>query len=42
MSEFVILAQGAVYDLTGRRVADDTSALRSGMYIVNGKKVIIK
>ena len=35
-------AQGAVYDLTGRRVADDTSALRSGMYIVNGKKVIIK
>ena len=29
-----------VYDLTGRKVADSLQGLKSGIYIVNGKKVI--
>ena len=31
----------AVYDLSGRRIAD-VENLKSGIYIVNGKKVVIK
>lgn len=31
----------AVYDLSGRRIAD-VESLKSGIYIVNGKKVVIK
>ena len=33
----------AIYDLQGRKVSvDQSSILKKGIYIVNGKKVIIK
>ena len=31
-----------IYDLTGRKVTDDTENLTGGIYIIGGKKVIIK
>lgn len=37
--------EGAVYDLSGRRVSDaalPAKALKKGLYIVNGRKVVIK
>ena len=37
--------KGGVYDLQGRRIKDfgiPNSELKKGLYIVNGKKVIIK
>ena len=33
--------QLTIYDLTGRRVLK-SEALKSGIYIVNGRKVVIK
>lgn len=39
------LTQGAIYDLSGRKVADSISQadqLSKGIYIVNGRKIIIK
>ena len=33
---------GAVYDLQGRRVANGQKPTAKGLYIVNGKKVVIK
>lgn len=35
-------SRGYVYNLNGQRVSDSTEGLKSGVYIVNGKKVIIK
>ncbi|MDD7420384.1 MAG: hypothetical protein PUK42_01845, partial [Prevotellaceae bacterium] len=37
-------ANGAVYDLSGRRVAASLAAakLAKGIYVVNGKKVAVK
>ena len=38
-------AQGAVYDLSGRKLADSIQSMPSlskGIYIVNGRKVVIK
>ena len=37
-------ANGAVYDLSGRRVAANLAAakLAKGIYVVNGKKVAVK
>lgn len=37
-------ANGAVYDLSGRRIADSLAAakLAKGIYVVNGKKVAVK
>lgn len=38
-------AEGAVYDLSGRRVSDaafPAKSLKKGLYIVNGRKVVIK
>lgn len=32
----------AVYDLQGRYISDNTSFLQKGIYIINGKKVMIK
>jgi hypothetical protein len=34
--------QGAVYNLRGQKVANSTEGLKKGLYIVNGKKVVIK
>ena len=34
--------QGAVYNLRGQKVASSTEGLKKGLYIVNGKKVVIK
>ncbi|MDE6634206.1 MAG: hypothetical protein K2J96_02965 [Bacteroidaceae bacterium] len=37
--------EGAIYDLSGRRVSDaalSAKALKKGLYIVNGRKVVIK
>ena len=34
--------QGKVYNLNGQLVGDSTEGLAKGVYIVNGKKVIIK
>ena len=40
--------EGAIYDLSGRKVQDDSSlftlhsSLKRGVYIVNGKKVLVK
>lgn len=31
-----------VYDLQGRKVSDDLNTLKSGVYIVNGKKMMVK
>lgn len=31
-----------VYDLNGRRVADDPAHIRKGIYIRNGKKIVVK
>ncbi len=37
------IAVGGIYDLTGRRVqSDDLNALPKGLYIVNGKKMLVK
>lgn len=38
------VANGAVYDLSGRRVADKLAgaSLVKGIYVVNGKKVVVK
>lgn len=36
------IAVKGVYDLTGRRVADDIQSLTRGIYIVNGKKYFVK
>ena len=35
-------AAAPIYDLQGRRVANLNSPLKKGLYIVNGKKIIIK
>ena len=35
------VAEG-VYDLQGRKVSDDLNTLKSGVYIINGKKVVVK
>jgi len=32
----------AVYDLSGRRLTNTTAALHSGIYIVDGKKIIVR
>ena len=32
----------AVYDLNGRRVADDPAHIRKGIYIRNGKKIVVR
>lgn len=34
--------EGAVYDMTGRKVASSLQGLTKGLYICNGKKIIIK
>jgi energy-converting hydrogenase A subunit M len=34
------IEQDVVYDLQGRRM--DCSSLKSGLYIVNGRKVLVK
>ncbi len=38
--------EGAVYDLSGRRISADANSLpvtlNKGIYIINGKKVVIK
>ena len=37
--------EGAIYDLSGRRVSDaalPAKVLKKGLYIVNGRKVVIK
>ena len=37
--------EGAIYDLSGRRVSDaalSAKSLKKGLYIVNGRKVVIK
>ena len=31
-----------VYDLSGRRISTDVESLKSGIYVVNGKKMVIK
>lgn len=31
-----------VFDLQGRRVSNSTSTLKTGLYIINGKKIIVK
>lgn len=38
------VANGAVYDLSGRRVAEKLAgaSLVKGIYVVNGKKVVVK
>lgn len=33
---------GAVYDLSGRRVADNSSTLPRGIYVKNGQKIVVK
>ena len=38
MTDEVLKADGAIYDLSGRRV----EKLQKGIYIVNGKKVVNK
>ena len=38
----VKLTTGNYYDLSGRLVQGQTSHLKKGLYIMNGKKVIIK
>ena len=44
ISENVLVNSGkfanAIYDLNGRRI--DSSTLKKGMYIMNGKKVVVK
>lgn len=37
-----IHAKSDVYDLMGRKVSLQTSNLKKGMYIINGKKIVIK
>ena len=32
----------AVYDLQGRRVAHSAKDLQPGIYIINGKKIVVK
>ena len=32
----------SVYDLLGRRIAQPSSQLKKGLYIINGRKVLIK
>ena len=34
--------QTGVYNLSGQRVANDTSNLKAGIYIVNGKKTVVR
>lgn len=34
-------SQLTIYDLTGRRITD-TENLKGGIYIINGRKVVIK
>ena len=31
-----------IYDLSGRRISTDVESLKSGIYVVNGKKMVIK
>ena len=33
---------GAIYDLQGRKIANGQKPTAKGLYIVNGKKVVIK
>ena len=44
ISENIVVNSGklanAIYDLNGRRI--DSSTLKKGMYIMNGKKVVVK
>ena len=40
-TKYKVQGEGVVYDLQGRKVADN-SALPKGLYIINGKKVLIK
>ena len=36
------LGIGGVYNLNGQKVADTTRNLPAGIYIVNGRKVVVK
>lgn len=36
------IGNGNIYDLSGRKVSSETDALPKGIYIVNGKKFIVK
>ena len=36
------IANKTIYNMQGQAVGDDISALKSGLYIVEGKKIIIK
>jgi hypothetical protein len=38
--ELGVTADGEVYDLSGRKM--NTRSLKSGVYVKNGKKVIVK
>ena len=42
IAEPVAKIQNGVYTLTGVKVADNAANLPQGLYIVNGKKVIVK
>ena len=42
IAEPVAKIQKGVYTLTGVKVADNAANLPQGLYIVNGKKVIVK
>lgn len=35
-------ADGKVYNLAGQYVGNDTKALNKGIYIVNGKKIVVR
>ena len=36
------IANSVIYNLNGQRLSPSTAGLHKGLYIVNGKKVIIK
>lgn len=37
-----VIPAGGVYNISGQKVADDATNLPAGLYIINGKKVIVK
>ena len=37
-----VVPAGGVYNLSGQKVADDATNIPAGIYIINGKKVVIK